>query len=242
MISKEDLSHLNKEQLGLSKKVEICSLCNEPRYIAGIDVSYWEADGQEFGVGCLVVYDMLCNKVVHKLNALKTIEFPYITGYLSYREYDIEALALNSCKCNIDVLLVDDNGLLHPRNAGSAVKLGVEFGIPTIGIAKSFINSKEFKHSVPQHYKGSSEDIYFNGKVLGKAVRTNGNKQHLYVSVGNKITLDEAVNIVLKTTEETDYLPIPLRIADCQTRIVRDRYIKVFKEQERQYDPSVLCS
>ena len=242
MISKKELSRLNLEQQELAKRVEVCSLSANPRYIGGMDVSYWEAGGQEFGVACLVVYDILENKVVHKLNALKTIEFPYKTGYLSYREYEIEALALSSSKHKIDVLMVDGSGLLHPRKAGAAVKLGVEFNIPAIGVIKSRPNCTEFKYVIRQTCNPACDDIYYNGELLGKVVYTKEGRKPLYVSVGNKISLDEAVNIVFKTTKDENYLPLPLRLADIQTHLVRDRYVRTFKEQERKYDPSVLCS
>lgn len=240
MISAEELQRLDKEQEELANRMSICRLDKEPRYIGGIDVAYWNSNEQEFAVSSLVVYDILEKKIVHKLSALGRVEFPYISGYLTYREAAIEILALNNCKHAIDVLLVDGNGMLHTRKAGIAVRLGVDFSIPTIGVAKSYYKVGGFSHTIPGQNKGDYEDVKLNGEVLGRVVRTAKNVKPVYVSIGNRITLEESMDIVLKLCDKGS-LPLPLKLADKETRIVRDRYIQTIKDQEQEYDEEMLC-
>lgn len=242
MIEADELARLNKEQEELAKNIKICKLNKVPRYIGGIDVAYWNGKDQEFAVSSLVVWDCIEKRVVHKLSALDRVEFPYISGYLSYREAGIESIALKNCKHQIDVLLVDGNGMLHTRKAGIAVKLGVDFGMATIGVAKSYYKVDGFSCEIPGQDKGDYKEITYQKEIVGRIVRTQTSIKPIYVSVGNKITLEEATQIVINTCGDTGNLPIPLKLADKETRIVRDRYIATMREQEREYNADMLCS
>lgn len=224
MIPETQLKELENKQLEFSKNIVIEKLKSKPRYVCGVDVAYWQYEDQEFGVCSAVVYDIVERKIVEKISRLTTISFPYISGFLGFRECELELNTINCLKSNVDLLMVDGNGMLHPRKAGEAVQLGVELEIPTIGVAKSYLKIGDTEYSNVDSKKGSYVDLRLNDEVLGRALRTMDNIKPVFVSIGNKITLDEATALVLDLCDSKSHIPIPTRVADIETHLLRKRY------------------
>lgn len=140
--------------------------------IAAVDVSYDE----EFGYGAMVIQR---GKEVEKRHTKMAIRFPYIPGYLSYREFKfIRELAHDYN----GLLLVDGNGFLHPRRIGLASFTGVSLGIPTIGIAKSLLLGKR-----------DGNWIYNEGTRSAYMLRKN-----CVISAGHRISLGSAVSFIME--------------------------------------------
>lgn len=228
MIPEDKLKELENKQLEYAENVVIEPLKKKPRYIGGVDVAYWQYEDQEFGVCSAVVYDSIEKKIVEKISRLSTITFPYISGYLGFRECDLELGTINNLKHKVDLLVVDGNGMLHPRKAGEAVQLGVELDIPVIGVAKSFLKLDK-EYDMPKNTKGSYTDLTLDKEVVGRAVRTMNDTKPVFVSVGNRITLDEATELVLELCDDKSHIPIPTRIADIETHLLRKRYKDVLE-------------
>jgi deoxyribonuclease V len=106
-------------------------------------------------------------------------------------------------KKSFDVLLVDGHGILHPRKCGLACYIGIIIDKPTIGVAKNLLCGSILENNY----------IEYNKKILGYRIRKN-NKKDIYVSIGHKISLETAVNIVINLTKKKEFIPEPLKIAD----------------------------
>ncbi len=122
------------------------------------------------------------------------LEFPYVPGLLAFREIPPVARALEQVESEVDAVIFDAHGLAHPRGMGLASHLGLFLDVPSVGCAKSRLVGE---HEEPGPEKGSATDLVYRGKVVGKVVRTRRGVSPVYVSVGNRIDLDSAVDLVL---------------------------------------------
>jgi deoxyribonuclease V len=129
--------------------------------------------------------------------ARRKVRFPYVPGYLSFREIPVVLAALAKLRVRPDVLLCDGQGYAHPRRFGLACHLGVLTDIPSIGVAKSRLIGE---HSVLARAKGSWTPLRDGVEVIGAVVRTRTGVKPLYVSVGHRVSLEMALKIVLRCT------------------------------------------
>lgn len=179
------------------------------RWVAGVDVAY--KDGGARARAAVVVCRWPEMEVLEERVAEEPVRFPYVPGLLSFREAPAALAALSKLSHPIDCLLVDGQGRAHPRRFGLACHLGLWIGRPTIGCAKSRLYGRV---SSPGPEKGSREPLLdADGEVLGAAVTTRDRCKPLYVSVGHRVSLEEAVEIVLACCRRTKH-PEPLRLAD----------------------------
>jgi deoxyribonuclease V len=138
------------------------------------------------------------------------VAFPYVPGLLSFREIPALALAFEQLDVVPDLLLVDGQGVAHPRRFGLAAHLGLLAGIPTIGCGKSRLCGQA---ADPGPERGSMSDLIDGGGRIGLVVRTKDRVKPLYVSVGHLISLESAAEWVLRLAP-THRLPEPIRLAD----------------------------
>ena len=172
----------------------------EPSSFSGLDVAY--QGNEAFAVR--VDQDAISGRTIGNIFRNGTVRFPYVPTYLTYRELPILAQLIDPKRQDI-VYLIDGQGMLHPRRFGIACHLGVCLDIPTIGVAKSLLVGK-----VEENGKRESP-IMIDGKMAGFRLSAPEHKP-LYVSVGNRVSLKTAVEIVRKATEDKER--DPLRIAD----------------------------
>ncbi len=174
--------------------------------IAGVDVSFKE----ERSRACIYVMDYPTLRTVeYKIASCKT-DFPYIPGLLTFREGPVIVKCLEKLATEPDLFLFDGQGIAHPRRLGIAAHMGILLNKPSIGCAKSLLCGKcedELKSE-----KGSYAYLKDGDTKIGVVLRSRDGVKPIYVSPGYKITITDAVNIVLKTL--TKYrLPEPLRMA-----------------------------
>jgi deoxyribonuclease V len=194
-------------QKQLAGKVQLTPLKNPPRLIAGLDCAL-SKDGQKI-IACAVVIKLPGLEPVETKTAKKKVSFPYIPGLLSFREAPVCIAAVEKLKSKPDLFLIDGQGIAHPRRLGLAAHLGLFFDTPTMGCAKSRLTGS-FKDPLPE--KGCHSELKDKDEVIGAVVRTRTNVKPVFVSVGNKCTLKDAVKITLACT--TKYrLPEPARFA-----------------------------
>jgi deoxyribonuclease V len=142
--------------------------------------------------------------------AKRPTTFPYIPGFLSFREVPAVIEALEKVSTTPDLIVCDGQGIAHPRHFGIACHLGVLADIPTIGAAKSLLVGK---HDELPLEKGSWQPLRYRGKIVGAVVRSRTGVKPLYVSPGHRISLPTAIDYVLRCT--TKYrLPETTRWAD----------------------------
>ncbi len=166
---------------------------DEIEHIAGVDVSY----SKDKAYPCMVIIDRkTLDMIDYKCKEFK-IDAPYIPTLLFLREGNAMLSILRDGR--YDLIMVDGNGILHPRRFGLACYIGSMLDKPTIGVAKRLLCGNV-----------SGDLVIDNNEVIGKMVISN--TRRLYVSIGNKISLDTAVRIVKEVCRYS--IPEPIRLAD----------------------------
>lgn len=196
------------EQRRLLAMLEERPISKPVRFVGGADVS--SSMFSKTGFGGIVVLD-LENKMKLEDSAVvkREIDFPYIPGLLGFREVPVLSAAYGLLKIEPDVMIVDAQGVAHPRGFGAAAHLGVVLGVPTIGCAKSRLCGE---YEEPGAEKGSSTPLTLDGKEIGRVLRTRTNVKPLFISRGHLVTLQDCLTVVMSSL--TKYrLPEPIRLA-----------------------------
>ncbi|MEK6837696.1 MAG: endonuclease V, partial [Nanoarchaeota archaeon] len=189
---------LKEEQLATARKVVTTDELGEVRTIGGCDCAYVN----NTVIAAVVVCDDKL-KIIEKQVAVVENDFPYMPGLLYYREGKAIEEAFSKLKNKPDVLLVDGNGVLHPLRCGLASHLGVELDQATIGVAKTRLLGEE----------DEAGNIKVGKEIIGAEFKAKEHAKPIYVSVGHKISLERAVDLVQKTTRQPHKLPEPLHLA-----------------------------
>jgi len=162
------------------------------RRVAGCDVSYSRATNQCYCAVVVLSFPEL--KPVCQETATIDAAFPYIPGLLSFREIPGLVQALESLEVVPDVVIVDGQGLAHPRRLGLGCHLGLILDIPTIGCAKSRLIGE---YEMPGTERGATTDLVHRDELVGAVLRTRANVSPVFVSIGHRIDLETAVELVL---------------------------------------------
>jgi len=191
-------------QLRMSKKLVFeDTLPDVVDYVAGVDVAYLEGTS----VGAVAVLDIsTLSQVEFQVAHVKTC-FPYIPTLLSFREIPPAYSAIKKLHNKPDVFLVDGQGFAHPYGLGFASHLGLILDKPMIGVAKSLLCGK-----VEQNVEGGWAPLNYKGEVIGAEVVTKQGTKPVYVSVGHRVSLKRATEIVMECTGKYR-LPEPIRRA-----------------------------
>jgi deoxyribonuclease V len=175
--------------------------------VAGIDVSIQFTKDDGFAAIVVMSYPSL--ELIDMNVYQGKIRFPYIPGLLSFREAPLILKAWQKIKRKPDIIIVDGQGIAHPRRFGIASHLGLILDIPSIGCAKSRLIGV---HDELPDETGSYTLLRDNNDTIGAAVRTRKGTKPVYISVGHKIDLNTAINTILKCCQGYR-LPEPIRIA-----------------------------
>ena len=178
-----------------------------PRYVAGGDAAF--APGGHEIIAAWVVWDLEAQSVVESVVIQRPVRFPYVPGLLSFREAPALIAAARKLRVEPDVFMLDGHGLAHPRRFGIACHLGLSLDHPSLGCAKSVLCGE---HGPLGLRRGSAKALIHKDEEVGRALRTRSGVKPVYVSIGHKITLDDAVAVALQCC--TGYrLPEPTRLA-----------------------------
>lgn len=194
-------------QRRLAAQVSRSSEVANPHFIAGVDISVNKAQGMATGAVVVLNYPEL--RVVETKVVNGRLDFPYVPGLLSFRESPLTLAACERLTITPDLILVDGQGIAHPRRFGLASHLGLFLNTPTIGCAKSLLCGQ---HEVPGEKPGSYAEVVDKGEVIGAALRTNLGVKPIYVSIGHKVDLQAAIYWVLECCRGYR-LPEPTRLA-----------------------------
>jgi deoxyribonuclease V len=180
--------------------------------VAGVDVAY--DDERDVVAAAAVLLDYTTLEVVEQATAVGPVAFPYLPGLLAFREIPAVLEALDGLTVEPDLVVCDGYGLAHPRRLGLASHLGVRTGLRTIGVAKTPFT---FTYGLPGAERGSWSPLVDAGEEVGRAVRTRQGVKPVFVSVGHRIGLEEAVAATLALTPSFR-LPETTRRADTLCR------------------------
>jgi deoxyribonuclease V len=194
------LAHLKTEQIECSKKIIKKDGFKDFNTIGGIDLTFIKNKDKTIGIGALVILDKDKNKI-YEHTYKDYVDFPYIPGFLSYREFPIMEKLVSTSKVLPDIYMIDGNGMLHPRFCGLASHFGVKLDKISFGVAKKLLIGDIDKEN----------NIILNNIIVGKAIKTKKNVKPIYVSIGHKISLESAVNITLHFSKYR--IPEPTRLA-----------------------------
>jgi deoxyribonuclease V len=139
----------------------------------------------------------------------KPLTFPYVPGLLTFRECPAILAAMDLLKVKPDLVMVDGQGIAHPRRIGIAAHLGVLIDKPTIGCAKSRLIGT---HDEPYARAGYYADLWDKDDLIGAVLRTRDGRNPLYISIGHKVDLPTAIDLVLECCRGFR-LPEPTRMA-----------------------------
>ncbi|CAI8605844.1 unnamed protein product [Vicia faba] len=212
----------------------------ELRFVGGFDISF-SKDDPSMACGTLVVLDFRTLQLVYQDFSFVTLHVPYVPGFLAFREAPVLLHILEKMKRSDNpfypqVLMVDGNGILHPRGFGLACHVGVMANLPTIGIGKSLHHVDGLHHSrvrkLLEAEENSSKDfiplVGCSGQTWGVAMRSSQSSiKPIYISIGHRISLQTATAIVQMTCKYR--IPEPIRQADIRSR----DYIRKFEMNAR---------
>jgi deoxyribonuclease V len=173
--------------------------------VAGLDVSVRDDRVR----AAIVVLDAEMLEVVDQAVWEGPVTFPYVPGLLSFREIPAIMPALEQLRTLPDAPMLDAQGRAHPRRFGLACHLGVLLERPAVGVAKTVLVGRYDGLGEP---KGSTADLVHRGEIVGQAVRTREGVHPVFVSVGHRMTLEDAVALTLRMTGRFK-LPEPTRLA-----------------------------
>jgi deoxyribonuclease V len=178
-----------------------------PRLIAGADLAY-ARDGQT-AWAAVVLVTFPEGRVVETATASGRPRFPYVPGYLSFREGPLLLEAFGRLSRRPDLCLFDGHGLAHPRRFGLACHMGVLLDLPSVGCAKSVLVGT---HAEPEPSRGAWAPLRVGGRVVGAALRTRDRVRPIFVSPGHRVGLRRALACVLAVCARR--VPEPIRLAE----------------------------
>lgn len=185
----------------------------EPEAVAGADLSVGR--GRDRGWAGFVTVDAASMETLEEGAASADVAFPYVPGLLSFRELPALAEAWEELDRRPDAVILDGHGRAHPRRFGLACHAGLVLDVPAVGCAKSVLVGE---HDELGAQKGSTVPLRHEGETVGTVVRTRTDVRPVYVSVGHRIDLAGAVELVLGVSPRYR-VPEPVRRAD---RLVGD--------------------
>jgi deoxyribonuclease V len=202
-------------QSKLSGRVRFIPLKRQPKLVAGLDCAFSENGKKIFAAVVVLRFTDFGElnraelEVVETAIASRKVSFPYIPGLLSFREAPVCIDAVEKLQCQPDLFIVDGQGVAHPRRLGLAAHLGLFFDKPTVGCAKSRLIG-EFEE--PAIGKGAFSLLTDGGEVIGAVVRTRRGVKPVFISVGHKCLLEDAIRLTLECALRYR-LPEPTRLA-----------------------------
>lgn len=194
-------------QQQLAKEVILSDRLETVEYVAGVDVGY---ENNETTRAAVVVLSFPDLQFVEQAIATRPTTFPYIPGFLSFREVPAVLDALAKLHTIPNLILCDGQGIAHPRRFGIACHIGILADVPTIGVAKSWLIGKYEKVA---ETRGSYQLMSDQGETIGAVLRTRNNVKPLYISSGHRISLPTAIDYVMRCTPKYR-LPETTRWAD----------------------------
>jgi len=206
------LKKARKLQMDMAKKVKLAEPKKIPGLVLGLDASY--IGTRAFGVG--ILFSISDKKVIETFRSETRIDWPYVPTYLGFREIPVFKPIIKELGQDA-ILMLDGNGILHPFGFGLASHIGVEFGMPSIGVAKALLcgavdgkSCKDFRAATP---------VKLDGRQVGAELRTSPRGKPVYVSPGHMMSMAGSVKTTVKVSRLK--IPEPLRLAHLEATAMR---------------------
>lgn len=204
-----DVAEALRVQEGLRSRVDMVGPGpTAPATVAGLDVAYAESGDRL--AAAVTVLDAATLAVVDEAVSVGRPAFGYVPGLFAFRELPALLAALDRLAVRPDLLVCDGHGLAHPRRFGLACHLGLVTGLPAIGVGKTPLVGA---WAEPGPRRGDWSPLRDGGEVVGRVLRTRDGVKPVFVSVGHRMSLENAVDRVLALTPRYR-LPETTRTAD----------------------------
>ncbi len=187
-IESADYGQARKIQHELAKKINLSDDFSNINRIAGLDVGF--EHNNSMAVGAVVILSFPDLDLIEKRLSRRKVKFPYVPGFLSFREIPVLLQAYQKIRNKPDLVICDGQGIAHPRRFGLACHLGVLLDLPAIGAGKSRLVGR---YQEPSLEKGACSPLVHNHKIVGSAVRSRSGTKPLFVSPGHKISINSAI-------------------------------------------------
>ncbi|MFO0826401.1 MAG: deoxyribonuclease V [Gemmataceae bacterium] len=202
----------------LAAKVDVSRPLERFEYIAGCDIAYHLTDPVLFAA--VVVVRASDGAVIETQTVTREVTFPYIPGLLSFREIPALLQAFVNLRHTPDIVMLDGQGVAHPRRFGLACHLGLWLDLPCLGCAKSWLIGD---HGEPGPNAGDVAPLTIGGEPVGVVLRSAAGVKPVYVSPGHQIDLTSAVEVVRATLSGYRH-PTPTREAHLAGNRLRQEF------------------
>src|SRR5215831_1833074 len=203
------ITEAQRIQQRLRRSIQVGAYVHEIHYIAGADIAIVPTTPTVYAG--VVVLDYATLAMVERKGIMTTTDFPYIPGLLSFREAPALLQVFAQLAMTPDVVVFDGQGIAHPRGLGIASHMGLLLDVPAIGCAKSRLTGQ---YEEPPPTRGAHTPLYGRqGETLGAVLRTKDRTKPIFVSVGHKMELSQALAILLHCYRGYR-IPEPTRLAD----------------------------
>lgn len=208
-VSRQEAEEIQRElrhKVSLENQIALSDI----KLVAGIDNAYTTENSITTAHAVVVVLGFPGLNIVETQFASSRIDFPYIPGLLSFREAPAILAACRQVASEPDVVLFDAQGYAHFRRLGAASHIGLMLERPSIGCAKTRLVGR---YEEPKEEFGAYSPLIDRKEVIGAVVRTRPHHSPLFVSPGHRISVDNAVSVVLACCKDNNFLPEPTRLA-----------------------------
>jgi deoxyribonuclease V len=198
------------EQTRLRERMILAPLKPLPRFVAGADCAF--SDDKQTIFAAAVIYELETQRIIEVAHATHPAEYPYVPGFLSFREGPAVRQAVCALRHEFGAILFDGQGFAHPRRCGIASHLAIQLDKPGVGVAKSRLLGTFGKLLSTA---GATTALQDGDEQIGVVLRTQKGIRPVFVSVGHRVDLASAVKLVLACC--TRYrIPEPTRQADIE--------------------------
>ncbi|MCX8060013.1 MAG: endonuclease V [Aquificaceae bacterium] len=203
------MEKLKRIQEDCAKKVVQRDDFDRLELVGGIDLTFENVKQNPTRAwASLVVVRLVDLRVVYQKVVEGLVDFPYVPTFLAFRELPLILKLYQEAELKPDVFFVDGQGVAHPRGCGIASHFGVETNSVSVGVTKTRLFGY---YKEPEGKRGSYSYLTYKGAVVGVALRTKDYSEPVFVSVGHRISLKTAIELVLKTSLYR--VPEPTRLA-----------------------------
>ena len=222
--SYDEASLINIQQT-LKRKISINNNISNINIVAGVDLAYFKIKEKEYATCVIALIDYSTKELLDYVYEIGEVNCPYIPGCLAFREMPLFIKTHNKLikEKNIypDIYMFDGNGTLHPRKMGLATHAGFLLNKPTIGVAKTYFKVNNHEFIMPENEKGAFTPINIDNEICAVAYRSHKDVKPIFISMGNNINMDNAIDITQQMITKISRVPAPTRHADIIANDIR---------------------
>lgn len=205
-------------QNALAARVDTSATVTGVELIAGCDIAYHLTDSRLFAA--VVVLRVSDGVILEEQTEIRETDFPYVPGLLSFREIPALLSAFRKLRRAPEAVMLDGQGIAHPRRFGLACHLGLWLDLPCVGCAKSWLVGD---YAEPGKHAGDFSELSHNGEIVGSVVRSAQDAKPVFVSPGHRIDVNSATALVQSTLSGYRH-PCPTRAAHMAANRLRSEH------------------